>query len=133
MAVSLSFSWGPDFGLGAGIEALPISLQKEAFRTEVERVSRFEVGVIERACRCWAAWAEWCKVSSEGEDVPLNPLNAAAAALRLFIARRSDAATGPLATYNALLWLQNHLAAPVDLNAISKPVKGKLRSYRDGF
>ena len=116
-AVSLSLTWAPDAGLGAGL--LPERAKKlgEPGSPAVARISRFEPRTVQAAVKSWKRWFGWAKSQSicpttGGSDCRV---------IDDFISSACGVSGSARSMWYRLHWLQRHLRAPFSLDKDLKP------------
>jgi hypothetical protein len=114
-AVQLSLSWAPERGVAKGIERTsPLILAVRA--AQVKKLSLFEpkgVLLAVRDCQLFEAWL--------AEQLPRGVSKQARQVLLDTYIQSGDAATGPLAMWNRMAFIDTHLAGEYNTKSLSKP------------
>ena len=116
VAVQLSFSWHPNWGLAARAGKLSPTLL-EAWKEQcIQDVSIYEASVINQAVRTWCDWEAYCTENGMSACVPEETY----LGIQIWM-KGKPSASGPLAAFNTMKWLKKNLRAPIALEDISRP------------
>ena len=84
----------------------------------LDDVAQYEKAYITHGIRVWTEWEQHCHQAGISPHAPQD----SALVLQVWI-RAREAATGYLATYNAMKWLLSTLRVPLILDQVARPKK----------
>ena len=119
LALGLSLSWAPRFGLARGLPAAEAQALAAPGSAAAKRLARFEPANAKAALRIWSKWAAWvaarggCALGTEFVEQPV--------VIDEFIQAHARAPTSARRIWTVMAWMVNNLRAPFALDTAFRP------------